>query len=327
MDLAMPENPSAASGPNDQHDPRSGGVGAPRLLAVDDSALIQRLLRVRLRQERLEIRGAATAAEGLALANSFHPDVILLDIGLPDEDGFAVLEALKADTSTHDVPVIIISGEGETEAKVRGFDLGAIDFVTKPFDVAELRARVRSAVRQHRLIRMLAQRAHVDALTGLWNRAHFDECLEQELSTAMRHDRPLSLILCDLDHFKSVNDRFGHPFGDHVLEEFARLLQHRRAADIACRYGGEEFAVILPSTTADDAVAFAERVREELRERDWKAGSELIITACFGVTEHTLVENPTPALMLDIADKAMYEAKHRGRDGIVVGPSQDRQAA
>lgn len=281
----------------------------PRLLAIDDSTLIHRLLKARLKHERLEIHHAMCGTEGLAKARSLLPDVILLDVSMPDMDGFQLLRELKADSITHDIPVIFVSGNVDTATKVRGLELGAIDFVTKPFDIAELKARVRSAVRIRSLIKMLAQRAQLDGLTGLWNRSYFNDRLSQEVADARRHGHALALMMCDLDHFKQINDTYGHPFGDHVLEEFADLLGHAREGDIACRYGGEEFALILPHTDADEAAQVAERLLAELERRLWMNHSKLIITASFGVTDLHLAAQPTPQALIESADKALYKAK------------------
>jgi two-component system, cell cycle response regulator len=292
----------------------------PRLLAIDASAMIHRLLKARLRSERLEIHSASSASGGLDAARALLPEVILLDVDVPeavDSDAFGVLEQLKADPLTHDIPVIVVSGSTDTKLKIRAFDMGAIDFVTKPFDIGELRARVRSAVRVRLLISMLAQRAQIDGLTGLWNRAHFDSRLHDEIASAQRHGTELALILCDLDNFKRLNDSFGHPFGDQVLEEFGRILTAGRSGDIACRYGGEEFAIIAPSTNAEKAAAIAERCRVDLRERRWVTSESLVVTASFGVTDLQRVAEASVAAMVQSADDALYSAKQQGKDRVV----------
>ncbi len=282
---------------------------APRLLAIDDSSLIHRLLKSRLKNERIEIHHATDGIEGLHMARKLLPDVVLLDIDIPQIDGFETLRELKADPSTHDIPVIFISGMVDTDTKVRGLELGAIDFIAKPFDIAELKARVRSAVRIRSLIRMLAQRAQIDGLTGLWNRSYFNDRLAQEISEAKRHDKPLALMMCDLDHFKPLNDNYGHPFGDHVLEEFAQLLSEGRDNDVSCRYGGEEFAVIFPHTDANEAAKVADRLRRGLQRCSWHNHTKLVVTASFGVTDLSRVAEPTNDAMIDSADKALYAAK------------------
>lgn len=290
----------------------------PRLLAIDDSAMIHRLLKARLKSERLDVHCATGGVQGLQAARALLPEVILLDIEMDDLDGFDVLAALKADPLTHDIPVIIISAQTETPIKIKGLEMGAVDFVTKPFDVGELRARVRSALRISLLIRMLAQRAQIDGLTGLWNRAHFDQRLGEEIALAQRHRMALSLIVCDLDRFKALNDTYGHPFGDQVLEEFARLLAESRTGDVPCRYGGEEFALILPRTTADEAVIVAERIRERIRAVPWLGAESLMVTASFGVSDLARCAEGTPRALLALADDALYAAKQGGRDRVVV---------
>jgi diguanylate cyclase (GGDEF)-like protein len=290
----------------------------PLLLAIDDSDLIHRLLRARLKHEQIQIHCAGDGPTGLSMARALQPDVILLDIEMPGMDGFAVLEQLKSDPVTMEIPVIVLSSTEDTDCKVRGLDMGAIDFVTKPFDLAELRARVRTALRTHRLIMLLAQRAQIDGMTGLWNRAYLDERLAQEMSTAIRHDRPLSFMLCDLDHFKKVNDNYGHPVGDRVLEEFARILNRARQSDVACRYGGEEFGLIMPNTAAMDAAVVAERVRVQTEHMHVSGLPDLAITVSMGIADFSCLAEPTVGALIAAADDALYDAKHAGRNRVII---------
>jgi two-component system, cell cycle response regulator len=293
----------------------------PRVLAVDDSELMHRLLRSRLQLEQVEIHCALTGEDGLRMAEELQPEVILLDIDLDGIDGFEVLQRLKENPRTRDIAVIFISASCETMDRVRCLDLGAIDFIPKPFEMAELKARVRSAIRIQQLLRMLAQRAQLDGLTALWNRAYFDQRLAAEFAEARRHARPLSLILCDIDHFKGVNDRFGHPFGDEVLALFATILSGGRASDVPCRYGGEEFGVILPATSLIEAVDVAERFRRAFEEHQWRRHPELVLTASFGVSDITMLEaSGQPSDMLAKADAALYAAKRAGRNRVSSTP-------
>jgi two-component system, cell cycle response regulator len=293
----------------------------PTVLAIDDSVFIHRLLKARLKGEGIEIQCATDPREGLEMARTLLPDVVLLDLDINGVSGFEVLQALKNDTTTNQIPVIFLSGSEKTEDKVRGLELGAVDFITKPFDVPELRARLRSALRVVFLVRMLAQRASLDGLTGLGNRAFFDNRLKAELSEAARYERPLSLIMCDIDKFKSLNDSFGHPFGDRVIEAFARLLSHGRASDIACRYGGEEFAVILPTTTAEEARLVAERFRAGLEKLTWNDHEGLTVTASFGIADLDSAGNAAQSdALIKTADQALYAAKHGGRNRVEVAP-------
>lgn len=290
---------------------------SPRLLAIDDSELIHRLLQVRLQGERLELHGALSAQEGLQKARELMPEVILLDIELDTMDGFEVLAHLKSDPKTQDIAVIFISAVSDTMDRVRGLDLGAVDFIAKPFEVAELKARVRSALRMQHLVKMLEYRAQIDSLSGLWNRRYFDQRLQQEWSEARRHGRSLSLIMCDVDRFKRLNDQFGHPFGDQVIERVAQILSGGRGSDITCRYGGEEFGVILPSTAAERALEVAERHRVAIESHTWSGHDDVIVTSSFGVAD--LKSLPTDAGMeqlVQAADMALYRAKQSGRNRV-----------
>ena len=289
----------------------------PKVLAIDDSELIHRLLEARLQGENLELHFATSSEEGFNKAKLLKPDVILLDILMPDSsmNGFELLAKLKEDNETQNIAVIIISGIGEPMDRVRGLDMGAIDFITKPFDAFELKARVRSALRTQYLVKMLEQRAQLDGQTGLWNRRYFDQRLEQEISEAKRHNRVLTLALCDVDRFKRLNDQFGHPFGDMVLEKVAQILSGGRTSDIVCRYGGEEFGLIFPSTNIERGCEVAERLRVAIEAAEWSGNPDLVVTASFGVCDIECLEgNVTPEAMLKMADTMLYKAKQSGRN-------------
>ncbi|MFM7051077.1 MAG: diguanylate cyclase [Planctomycetota bacterium] len=296
----------------------------PRVLVIDDSELIHRLLRTRLQLEQMEIHCAADPKTGMDLARSLQPEVILLDIDLDGADGFDLLARLKEDAATHDIAVIFISANSETMDRVRCLDLGAIDFIAKPFEIAELKARLRSAIRIQTLLRMLAQRAQLDGLTALWNRSYFEQRLTAEFSEARRHGRPLSLVMCDIDHYKGVNDRYGHPFGDEVLAQFASILGASRASDVPCRYGGEEFGIILPNAPVKEAAEVAERIRASFEAHRWRRYPDLVLTASFGIAEVTnllhLSGEPTKDLLVSRADQALYAAKRAGRNRVSTEP-------
>ncbi len=304
----------------------------PRILAIDDCPLVHGLLKHHLRHESAEIHIAGGASEGLAMAKSIRPDVVLLDIELGesgDLDGFEILARLKADEATSEAAVIFLSASASTEARVRGLDLGAIDFVAKPFEAAELRARVRSALRIRQLVRMIAQKARIDGLSGLWNRAYFDRRLDDEVSESRRYGRPVTLVLADIDHFKRINDGFGHPVGDAVIERFASILSTGRASDVPCRYGGEEFALILPGVTAASAIEVAERIRRRLSEERWSGHDRLQVTASFGIADlDACGVDSTAATLVEAADEALYRAKSAGRDRVyaVADPVSRRTA-
>ena len=289
----------------------------PRVLAIDDSELIHRLLETRLQGERLELHSARSSDDGLQKAKVLKPEVILLDIALDAMNGFELLEKLKDDPETRNIAVIFISGTNEPMDRVKGLDMGASDFITKPFDAFELKARVRSALRTQHLVKLLEQRAQLDGLTGLWNRRYFDQRMIQEISEAKRHSRPLSLVLCDIDRFKRLNDQFGHPFGDSVLERVAQILSGGRTSDIACRYGGEEFGLILSSTNIESGYEVAERLRKAIESMMWTGNPDLVVTASFGICDtENFGDHITPETMLENADLALYKAKQLGRNRV-----------
>jgi len=235
-------------------------------------------------------------------------------------DGFQVLRALKDDDELNGIQVIVISASEEIEDKVTGLELGAVDYVCKPFNMPELKARMSSALRIHQLMRLLEQRAQVDGLTGLWNRAHFDSRLQEEVSHRDRAGAPLTLVLCDADHFKSVNDTYGHAAGDAVLQGIAKIFQRMlRARDIPCRYGGEEFANLLRDTDVEKAAPVVERVRLEIERTRWPAHPERVVTASFGLTDMPDGDVKSPAAWLKSADEALYQAKQQGRNRLCVG--------
>lgn len=301
---------------------------SPRLLAIDDSELIHRLLQVRLQGERIELHGALSAEEGLRKARELVPAVILLDIELDAMDGFEVLARLKDDPVTQDIAVIFISAVSDPMERVRGLDLGAVDFIAKPFEVAELKARVRSALRIQHLVKMLEHRAQIDSLSGLWNRRYFDQRLQQEWSEARRHGGALSLIMCDVDRFKRLNDQFGHPFGDQVIERVAQVLSGGRGSDIACRYGGEEFGMILPSTMADRALEVAERHRVAIESQVWASHPDVIVTSSFGVADlRSVPPDAGMEQLIAAADAALYRAKQSGRNRVELATLTRRESA
>lgn len=293
----------------------------PKVLAIDDSVLIHRLLQVRLQHEEIQLFGATSADIGIKMARELRPDVVLLDIELDLKgqgmDGFGVLQVFKDDPDLQDVSVIFISSTSTMEERVRALDMGASDFVAKPFEIVELQARVRSALRVQKLVRMLAQKAQVDGLTGLWNRTYFDRRLTQEVGEAVRHGRSLSLVMCDVDRFKKLNDERGHPFGDKVLERLARIFQTGRGSDIACRWGGEEFGIILPNTVGSEAIEVADRYRRAIEQEVWPSVPGMVITASFGVADVlVLPSTPTTEDLVLAADAALYQAKMNGRNRV-----------
>jgi two-component system, cell cycle response regulator len=288
-----------------------------KILVIDDSAEIHTLVKARLAKEQVIIHSALDAASGLAAAKEIRPDLVLLDVDMPDRDGFDLCMDLKANPDTMDVPIIFLTGATSTADKIRGLELGATDYVTKPFDPAELRARVGATLRNRHLLELLSKRAMIDGLTELWNRTYLDAQLSIELAAARRSGQPLSCIMADVDRFKSINDTYGHSFGDDVIRKTAAVFkQYCREEDIVCRYGGEEFTILLPNTTVQNAAELAERLRVALAAEQFSYhNAPVSITCSFGVAN--LGEQIPPSL-IELADEALYRAKHSGRNRVEV---------
>ena len=227
-----------------------------RILVAEDSLVVRAVVCEQLEEEGYDVVEAVDGESALASCTLTRPDAILLDIEMPGLDGNQVLARLKADPELSDIPVVFLTGRTGTDDMVAGLRAGAHDYLKKPFEPAELLARVGGAVRIKRLqdeLRLrneeLDQLSRIDGLTGLHNRRHLDEQLSAETNSARRHQQPLAILLLDIDHFKLVNDVEGHPAGDRVLQEFAsRLRATVRAGSVIGRWGGEEFLVIAPRT-------------------------------------------------------------------------------
>ncbi|MBN8597980.1 MAG: diguanylate cyclase [Planctomycetes bacterium] len=291
----------------------------PRVLVIDDSPDVHRLLKARLKQEEIEIISSESGEAGIVELKAHRPDLVLLDLDMPTMDGFEVLRAIKDNAETVHIPVIVLSGLNSAEDKVSAFDLGAHDYIIKPFELTELRVRIRAALRLNFLLKMLAQRAQIDGLTGLWNRAYFDRRVQDEVARVQRHDGALSIAFFDADHFKSINDTFGHPAGDAVLQGLGQIIQRdSRQSDIACRYGGEEFVLIMPATGPADALAFCDRLRLQIEAVVWPRHPERRVTVSIGVAGATTPIGVTAAAWVEAADKALYTAKKSGRNRVVL---------
>lgn len=294
------------------------------VLAIDDSPEVLAALKAWLRPEGIDLHVARDWETGLALAVEHLPDLILLDVCMPDQSGLDVCRRLKAEPRTEPIPVIFLTARSDIQTKLHGFDLGASDYITKPFHPDELRARVRTALRSRRERDSLRREARIDNLTGLLNRASFDAELRNAFASAVRRGTDVSLVMIDLDHFKSINDRYGHPFGDLLLANVGRILKEQVAAHVlACRYGGEELALILHEADVAVARGVAEGLRARIRGLGLTFGAGAVsVSASFGVgsrlsacpTETSLERGV--ARILGAADRALYEAKKAGRDRV-----------
>jgi diguanylate cyclase (GGDEF)-like protein len=289
-----------------------------KVLIVDDSPDALALAKARLGKEGHELVCADGGKAGLAAAARERPDLILLDLDMPDMSGFDVCRALKADGELCMIPVIFLSGSGGAEDKVKGLDIGAVDYITKPFDVFELRARVNAALRTKHMEDLLIEHAKIDPLTGLANRRGLMERLQQEWARLQRHSGELSFIMGDVDHFKQVNDTHGHPAGDRALRQIAGAIAGQcRRTDLPCRYGGEEFAIIVPDETAPAAAELAERCRQAVANVRLSVGPETVwTTVSFGVAD--AAGAASLEALIQGADEALYRAKQAGRNRVEI---------
>ena len=290
-----------------------------KVLIVDDDPRAVAVARARLEKDGLTVVSADGGEAGLVAAKRDKPDLILLDVSMPDLSGFEVCALLKDDDSDlRDVPVVFLTAADDSGEKAKGLDLGAVDYVTKPFDAFELRARVQAALRTKRFQDLLIEHAHIDPLTGLPNRRALMKRLHQEWSRAARYHRLLSLIMVDIDLFKSINDTYGHAVGDRFLQEAAKAISDQcREADLAGRYGGEEFAVVVPEETSHNAGELAERCRLAVADVRLKTAAGTVKgTASFGVADSTGVGSADE--LIELADEALYKAKELGRDAVAL---------
>jgi diguanylate cyclase (GGDEF)-like protein len=309
----------------------------PQILVVDDSRTQLEWLVQVLEREGYEVRTAADGKDAIRKVRTEPPDLVLLDLVLPDMDGLEVLRLIKARKDEDFIPVIILSARADLDSKVIGLRIGADDYLAKPFAEAEILARAAAMLRikslevqLRRAQKELEERSITDGLTGLKNRLFFDERIVEEYRRAQRYADPVSLMMIDLDRFKDVNDRHGHPVGDRVLRAAAQLIRGSiREPDICARYGGEEFAVILPKTHLSGALVVAERVWRELGAKvhqvpaDAPGGPrELHVTASIGIAFYPSKDIGSAELLLRYADEALYQAKRAGRNTICLYQAQ-----
>jgi two-component system, cell cycle response regulator len=304
-----------------------------RILVAEDSALLRRMLGDVLRSHGWTVLEASDGETALRMAQAEIPSVLLMAREMEGLDGMTVLDALRADARTRDMPIVFVTGHTDARDLAEGLERGAHDYVRKPVDPVELVARIRTALRLRALHDELARRnaeleqlARTDVLTGLSNRRHADDVLRATIASARRHNRAMSAVLVDIDRFKSVNDGHGHAAGDAVLREVAeRLTAGLREEDVAARWGGEEFLLLLPDSP--DATVVCERLRASISDRPINVHGllELYVSASFGWAPWTGEE--TGEALVGRADVALYAAKAEGRNRVVAAGEQLREAA
>ena len=292
----------------------------PRLLVVDDQAAnVQALFRVFSNDHQIFM--AMTGAQALSACLEKLPDLVLLDIEMPDIDGFEVCKRLKANPVTKNIPIIFVTSHDSETTEAHGLSLGAVDFVTKPIKKEIVRARVRTHLLLKHQSDLLRQWVYMDGLTGAFNRRHFNERYASEFGRARRSGGPLSVIFVDVDHFKKYNDHYGHQMGDDALRQVATAMKKAagRPTDMVARYGGEEFVVLLPETNAQGAYIVAKEINQAIRNlriEHVKSQEHAILTISVGVaTYHPGCKSNSDEL-LKLADECLYRAKMKGRNRV-----------
>jgi diguanylate cyclase (GGDEF)-like protein len=304
----------------------------PKILIIDDTPTNISVLNEML-QDEYQVFFATSGAEGIKIAAALVPDLILLDIMMPELDGFQVCRKLKSEEQTARIPIIFVTAAVSAEEEAKGLECGAVDYITKPVSPPVVALRVRNHLeltRRSRMLealseelarknRQLQQLARMDGLTGLANRRFLDETLDAEVRRAQRCGTPLSLIMCDIDFFKRYNDRYGHQAGDEALRRIGSMLQRlfQRGSDFPCRYGGEEFAIVLPETDAEQATHLAEHLRSSMCEEALPhAFSDVAgcVTLSIGVVCAPASEGRSAQWFLSQADAALYRSKEKGRN-------------
>jgi diguanylate cyclase (GGDEF)-like protein len=293
-----------------------------KLLIVDDEPENIRMLNETLRSDYL-LSSAINGREALKVAALIRPDLVLLDIRMPEMDGYEVCQAMQADPRLCEIPIIFVTALSGEEDESIGLALGAVDYIIKPFRPAIIRQRVSIHLELKRQRDQLNRQSRADGLTGIPNRRAFDERLDLEWRRATRSRERLSLLMIDIDRFKEFNDTYGHLAGDDCLRRVAHILDETlsRAGDFVARYGGEEFVCILPGTDEPGLPAISEKVRatvESLRIPHEASGVTPSVTISIGAASCTPTQEASPEILIGMADEQLYRAKSQGRNRVSV---------
>jgi diguanylate cyclase (GGDEF)-like protein len=290
-----------------------------RILIVDDAPENIRILAQALKSDyKTTFATAGDQAIKFAISED-PPDLILLDIMMPEMDGYEVCRRLKAEHKTKNIPVIFITAMNQEEDETKGLEIGAVDYITKPFSMAIVKARVRTHLELKRHRDILENLSSLDGLTAILNRRRFDEVLQTEWRHCQREGSPLSLVMIDIDYFKNFNDKRGHQAGDDCLKRVAKTLADsvRRPMDIVARYGGEEFAAILPKTDRDGSIFVAEIMRNNIEALNISHPDSSVsdyVTISLGSATVVPDNRLSSDILVKAADDALFQAKREGRN-------------
>jgi diguanylate cyclase (GGDEF)-like protein len=300
------------------------------ILVVEDDQAIAQMIKLILGKHGHDLRHVLGGEEALAALIDWQPDLIISDVMMPGLDGFALIKQLKTQPETADIPIIFVTALSQVEQVSQGLNLGAVDYLPKPFRAMELEARVNAALRLkflqddlRRANNELTELTLVDSLTGLKNHRFVTEYLTQNLLHSARYGESLSMLMIDIDHFKRVNDTYGHvPAGNDVLQDLARVLRlQTRQSDVVCRFGGEEFLIICPNTPRSSAVTLAERIRVAVSVNKFPhIAEDESLTVSIGAATYESKRDRDANALLSRVDSALYEAKNEGRNRVCIAP-------
>jgi two-component system, cell cycle response regulator len=303
------------------------------VLVAEDNDITRKYLQKILSRAGFRVEATNTGQKALEIFNNSFFPILLTDWMMPEMNGLELCKTVRKQANKGYVFIVLLTGRDKKEDIITGLEAGADEYITKPINYAELLARLSSGIRILELERSLRDANEkikiltiTDPLTGCFNRGYMTGKLAQELKRAQRYHHPLSLIFSDLDHFKQVNDTYGHQAGDLVLKEFSRCILGLIRADVdwLARYGGEEFLLVLPETKLEGAYKMAERIRHTISQCEMKwRGKVIRLTASFGVTGiggSMSNQEVSPEILIQQADKSLYQSKREGRNRVSVTP-------
>ena len=307
------------------------------ILVVEDEPIGRKVLQRTLNQEGYQVKSVENGVEALELFKETFFPIVITDWMMPEMNGIELCKAIRKQPASGYVYIIILTAKGSKEDIVEGLTAGADDFMSKPFSPAELKSRIKTGTRILHLERSLKE-AHeeirllsiTDSLTSCYNRGYITDRLPHEIQRAVRYQHPLSIVLCDIDRFKEINDKYGHQAGDQVLIDIVHSIREslRNDIDWVARYGGEEFLIVLPETSPKNAFIVADRLRRVIANRKFVIrGKEIRVTSSFGVSgfgPDVSEADISLDAMINRADQFLYECKMEGRNRVKGGPESDR---